>query len=195
MDRSTTRLIALGLALAGCTCGDDDFDLPEPEGVPAPAPEIAPRDPRLPPDFDLPVPEHGVVRYGESNADRANVLVTTDRPVAEVARWVEGAWTERGWSVSRRSMGPPDSELRVHPEVIDASDSGETVATAVIAREAADITRVQLIERLEGGRPFHAPEEPREWMEVERAPLPALPGREAAEMLERLGYVGADDDR
>jgi len=28
-----------------------------------------------------------------------------------------------------------------------------------------------------------------------RTPLPALPGREAAEMLERLGYVGADDDR
>lgn len=177
MDRHATCVIGLALALSGCTCGGDDaFDLPRAPGpVAEPREEPSPRDPRVPPDFDLRLPEQCVVRYGESNAERGVVLCTTERTVAEVARWVERAWTARGWDVSERSMGPAEG-IREHPERLDAREDGEIVATAVIAREVVDFTRLHLTRRLDDGRPFHAPDEPREWMQIERAPLPALPG-------------------
>lgn len=171
------------LALGGCTCGDD-------RGVPpTPSPEAiateGPRNPRVPPDFDLALPEGAVVRYGESDAERATVLVTVDSPPDRAVSDARAAFEARGWSVRVRASerARPPARWR---EVLDAHAADAPVASAVVERGAAGLTRIHFSQRLEGGEPFHAPEEPREWRTVDRPPIPAVPGESEPACVEAM---------
>jgi hypothetical protein len=189
-------------------CGEEGTgvgELPAPasatERPPEPTAAPAPRDPRIPPGFDLPLPREAVARYGQSSAERASLLVTTERDPAEVLDELSRAWAERGWRVE------PRAEAHARPpgrwrDAVDAFEAGSSrrVASAVVSRGCAGITRVLLEQPLEDGAPFHAAPEPRAWRRIDRPPLPAPPGtpsRECAAAIRRaceaLAAAGGPD--
>lgn len=177
MDHRAARaLIALAtLTATSCHCGDEQFDLPEtPPPEPPTTPEVA-GDPRIPPGFDLPIPEGATVRYGEATRERAVVLATTDAAPEAVLREVRTALEARGLVVRDRAPGA-QRPLGRFRRAIEARAGDAIAASAIVERGAAEITRVHLTQRVEGRRSFHAPEEPREWRAIDRGPLPALPG-------------------
>lgn len=174
-------LVLIVLALGGCTCGVEPPRPPQPEEI---APDIV-RDARVPPGFDLALPEGAVVRYGESNADRATVLVTVDSAPERAVSVAREAFEARGWSVRARASERTRPPAR-YREVLDALASGEPAASAVVERGAAEVTRVHLSQRLEHGEVFHAPDEPREWRAVTRPPLPAPPAEPVPACVEQI---------
>jgi len=197
MDRRAAAAL-IGLSLAGAALvalvlrnawSVDDFDLPEPPD-PGLLEHDAPRDPRVPPDFDLTLPPDSVVRYGESNASRATVLYTTDAPAELALTRARDLLEARGWTIRVRdgSSRPP----ALWREAIDALDGARPMGSAVVERGGAEITRVHLSLSLEAGTPFHAPDEPREWRRVDRPPLPARPGGADQDCMRALRTVCAD---
>ncbi|MBX3270771.1 MAG: hypothetical protein KF729_10940 [Sandaracinaceae bacterium] len=178
--RAPRRLIQTGWALAAllasaCSCTEPGASREAPAPPEGRDPPAAPRDPRVPPGFTLPLPEGATVRYGEATADRATVLVTTDEDAQATLRWAREMLEARGLEVRRRE-GERDRGPGASRAAIDGREGERVVASAIVERGAAEVTRLYLTQRLERGAPFHAPEEPREWRRVERPPLPAVPG-------------------
>lgn len=173
MDRRTTGVILGALLMGACTCGES-FDLPEAPPT-EPAPPVASGDPRVPSGFDLTWPEDATVRYGEASLERATVLVTTEAEPAAVLRFAREQLEGRGWSVRARA-GEAPAGVGVFREAIEAFEGDEPRASAIVERGAAPVTRLHLSRSSSRAVAFHAPDEPREWRAVRRAPLPAPPG-------------------